>query len=408
MAFKKRALLPPLIIILAIVIVVVMTSLRPQPPERTKERPAVLVETLEVQPETVQFNIAGQGNVNPKISTHIIAQVTGQVIDIADNFVNGGFFKKGDVLLTIDPADYQVALQTAKANLAQAKANLAEESARAKVAKDEWESLQMGDIPALGIREPQVASAAAAVQSAQASVAKAQRDLERTVIRAPFDGIMQSKNVDMGQFVTMNTKVAALYGSEVAEIRVPLSDRDLAYIDMPEANHNGAFPAVELVAEVAGQEYRWFGNLVRSEGVLDNNSRVMYGVVEVQDPYNQLGQTHETPLYFSRFVRLSIQGYEAADVFVIPRYAMTISGKVWLVDEERRLFEREVSVLRSEENQLIVNAGLNAGDQVVLTQVPNALPSMKVRVLGDPLPPQQETAETGQALTAQMQESSDE
>lgn len=391
MAFKKRALLPPIIIVVAILLLVAMIALRPQPPQRSNEKPPVLVEVLEVQPENVRFQVEGQGNVKPKHMTNVVTQVSGQIIEVADNFVNGGFFKQGDVLVTIDPADYRVALQSAKASLAQAKAALAEESARAKVAKDEWESLQMGEIPALGIREPQVASAVAAVQSAEAAVAKAQRDLDRTVIRAPYDGILQNKNVDIGQYVSMNTQVGALYGSEVAEIRVPLSDRDLAYIDLPEANHDGASPHVALSSQVAGKTYTWHGNLVRSEGILDANSRVIYGVVEVQDPYNQASEQHDMPLRFGRFVQLVIDGIEAQQVFRVPRYALTIDDKLWVVDDERRLQLRDVNIVRAEAQHVVIDQGLDAGDLVVLTQLSNALPSMKVRIPSDPVIKQQES-----------------
>ena len=400
MAFKKRALLPPIIIVLAILLLVAMISMRPQPPQRSTERPAVLVEVMEVQPENIRFKVDGQGTVKPKHMTNLVTQVSGQIIEVSDNFVNGGFFDEGDVLLRIDPSDYQVAAQNAKASLAQAKAALAEESARARVAKEEWESLQMGEIPALGIREPQVASAVAAVQSAEAAVAKAERDLERTVIRAPFSGIFQNKNVDIGQYVSMNTQIGMLYGSEVAEVRVPLSDRDLAYIDLPEANHTGATPQVTLTSEVAGETYAWQGNLVRSEGILDENSRVIYGVVEVQDPYNLNAEQHPVPLRFGRFVQLVIDGIEAQQVFRVPRYALSINNNVWVVDDERRLQQRAVNIVRAEAQHVVINDGLKAGDLVVLTQLSNALPSMKVRIPGDPVIEQQETQQQEQSADA--------
>jgi RND family efflux transporter, MFP subunit len=400
MAFKKRALLPPLILVIAILLLVLMTALRPQPPQRSNERPPVLVEVVEAQPENIRFEVEGQGNVRPKHMTNLVSQVSGQVIEISENFVNGGFFDKGEIIVQIDPADYRVALQSAKASLAQAKAALAEESARAKVAKVEWESLQMGEIPALGIREPQVASAVAAVQSAEAAVAKAQRDLDRTTIRAPYAGILQNKNVDIGQFLTMNTQVGTLYGSEVAEIRVPLSDRDLAYIDLPDANHDGAYPHVALTSEVAGETYTWHGNLVRSEGVLDQNSRVIYGVVEVEDPYNQQSDRHPVPLRFGRFVELVIDGIEAQQVFRVPRYALSINNTLWVVGDERRLEQRDVNIVRSEAQHVVINEGLEPGDLVVLTQLSNALPSMKVRIPGDPVIKQQETKETQTAGVA--------
>ena len=400
MAFKKRALLPPLIIIVAIALVVLLGMLRPQLPMRSMERPAVLVEVQEAQPEDINLLVSGQGNVMAKHTTNLVAQVSGQVIEIAPNFHNGGYFNQGDMIVKIDPKDYQVALQNAKANLAQAKAALAEESARAKVAKEEWESLQLGEIPALGLREPQVASAVAAVQSAEAAVAKAQRDLDRTVIRAPFAGLLQSKNVDLGQFVNVSNQIAEMMGTETAEVRVPLSDRDLAFLNLPSNAQETDFPRVRLSSFVAGEKYEWQGRLVRSEGVLDSNSRVIYGVVEVQDPYNREGQTHEEILRFGRFVQLEIEGKYVENVYRIPRYALNTDGNVWLVGEERRLQRQHVEVLRAEENQVIVSDGLNAGDKVVLTQLANALPSMKVRLPGDPLPQQMEGPKAAEDETA--------
>ncbi|MDN7123928.1 efflux RND transporter periplasmic adaptor subunit [Pseudidiomarina sp. 1APP75-32.1] len=390
MTFKKRALLPPIIILVAVALVMALSMLRPQLPMRAKERPAVLVEVQQAEPESINLLVSGQGNVMPKQTTNLIAQVSGQVIETATNFHNGGFFKKGDMLLKIDSRDYEVALQNAKANLAQAKAALAEESARAEVAREEWESLQLGEIPDLGLRKPQVASAVAAMQSAEAAVAKAQRDLDRTIVRAPFDGVLQSKGVDLGQYVNVGSQIAQMMGTEVAEVRVPLSDRDLAYLNLPEAGQTADFPEVRLTSQVAGQNYFWQGKLVRSEGVLDSSSRVIYGVVEVRDPYNRNGQSHEHILRFGRFVALEIEGIFVENVYRIPRYALTADGNVWLVGEDRRLQRTHVEVLRAEENQVIVSEGLNPGDTVVLTQLSNALPSMKVRLPGDPLPEQME------------------
>ncbi|CAB0150333.1 Multidrug resistance protein MdtA [Pseudidiomarina piscicola] len=407
MAFKKRALLPPLIIIFAIVIVIGLGMMRPQLPMRSNERPAVLVEVQEAMPENLNLVVSGQGNVMPKHTTFLIAQVSGQITEIAPNFQNGGFFEEGDMVLKIDSRDYEVALQSAKANLAQAKAALAEESARAEVAREEWESLQLGEIPELGLRKPQVASAVAAMQSAQAAVAKAERDLDRTTVRAPFAGVLQNKNVDLGQYINSASQIAEIMGTKTAEIRVPLSDRDLAYLNLPEAEQKSDFPQVRLTSQVAGQTYEWQGRLVRSEGVLNTDSRVIYGVVEVQDPYNRAAKQHEKVLRFGRFVALEIEGIFVDNVFRMPRYALTTDGNLWLVDDERRLQRRHVEVLRTEENHVIIDGGLEAGDKVVLTQLANALPSMKVRLPGDPLPQQMEGPESTDDATNVGSQSAD-
>lgn len=391
MALKKRALLPPFIILSAILIVVVLSALKPEPPKRSNARPPALVDVLEVYPQDQQYVVAGQGNVMPKRMTTLNAQVSGQVIEVSDKYVNGGFFKQGETLIQIDPSDYRVAVQSAEASLAQARAALAEESARAKVAKEEWESLQLGEIPALGIREPQVASALAAVKSAEAALAKAQRDLERTAIKAPFAGILQNKNAELGQFITMNTQVGQLLGTDVAEVRVPLSDRDLAYLYLPEQfDQISQTPEVMLYSNVAGEAQRWRGHLTRSEGILDSNSRVIYGVVEVIDPYNLASEQHATPLRFGRFVQLDIEGIVAKGVYEVPRYAQSSNGNVWVVNDARELEAREVVIDRAEENTLYISEGLQPGDKVVLTQLVNALPGQKVRLATDPVPAQAE------------------
>lgn len=387
MAFKKRKLVPPLILIGAVLIAVVIANLRPQPPQRQNQRPAVLVEVMKISAEDVNFLVSGQGNVEAKHATMMMAQVGGKVIELSPNFVAGGFFKAGEVLVKIDPSDYQVALKTAKANLAQAQAQLAQESALAKVARDEWASLQMGEIPALGIREPQVASAVAGVQSAEASVAKAERDLERTIIRAPYDGLLQSKLVDIGQFVSVNSQIGRIMSTDTAEIRVPLSDRDIAYVNLPQPGDDLAdAPRVQLTSQVSGQPVTWYGRMIRTEGVLDMNSRVVYGVVEVADPYNRNGDTHPQPLRFGRFVQLEVEGKFAQGLYRLPRYAVNQDNKVWLVDSDRRLELRSVNIVRAEANHVYVDAGVSQGDTLVLTQLANALPSMKVRLPGDALP----------------------
>lgn len=391
MAMKKRAFLPPAIIALAIILAVALAATRTPPEQSQEERPAVLVDAMEVTPQDIRFQVASQGTVEPRHQTTLVAEVGGRVMELADDFVAGGFFEKGDMLVQIDPSDYRVMVQEARANLAQARAALEEELARAQVAKEEWASIEQGNIPSLGLREPQVASAVATVESAEARLQKAERDLERTTIRAPFDGLLRSRSVDVGQYLGTGSQVAVILGTEVAEVRLPLSDRDLAYLELPtQGAELTAEPDVKFVSDIAGQQTEWFGKLVRSEGILDANSRVIYGVVQVRDPYNQEGQTHSVPLRFGRFVQAAVAGNEAKDVFVLPRYALTSKGTVWVVDDERTIHEVEVNVLRTDANDVFVSEGIQGGDKVMLTQLANPLPGMKVRLEGDPLPETEE------------------
>ena len=390
MKLKKRAFIPPLIILLAIILAV-LASMTAKPPEKKQQqKPAAMVEVKEVTPRDMTFLVDSQGTAVPKHSTTLVAEVSGQIIDVSGKYNAGGFFKKGDVLLKIDPSDYEVAVQQARAQLLQAQAALEEEKARARVAEEEWSQFKEGEAPALGLRKPQLASALAALESAEANLAMAERNLERTTIRAPYDSVLRSKQADLGQFVGAGSQIATLYGTEVAQVRLPLSDLDITYLNLP--GESNAEPKVLLESQVSGVDTQWMGNLVRTEGVLDEASRVIYGVVEVEDPYNLNGQTHKEPLRFGRFVQAQVEGQQVTGVMEVPTYAINPDGTVWTVADERKLQKKEIEVIRTQANTSIVSEGLEEGDLVVLTQLKNALNGMKVRLEGDPLPEQMETS----------------
>mgnify|MGYP006396733721 FL=1 len=390
MKLKKRAFIPPLIILVAILLAV-LASMAAKPPEKKQQqKPAVMVEVKEVKARDMTFLVDSQGSATPKYSTTLLAEVSGQIVDVADKYNAGGFFKKGETLLQIDPSDYKVAVQQARAQLLQAQAALEEEKARARVAEEEWSQFTEGEAPALGLRKPQLASALASLESAEANLAMAERNLERTTIRAPYDSVLRSKQADLGQFVGAGAQIATLYGTEVAEIRLPLSDLDVTYLNLPEESQTE--PKVLLESQVSGVDTQWLGKLVRTEGVLDEASRVIYGVVQVEDPYNLNGQTHEEPLRFGRFVQAQVEGQQVTGVMEVPTYAINPDGTVWTVADERKLQKREIEVIRTQANTSIVSEGLKEGDLVVLTQLKNALTGMKVRLEGDPLPEQMETS----------------
>lgn len=390
MKFPKRAFIPPLIIVGAVVLAVLASMTAEPPKQREQSKPAAMVEVLEVSPRDMTFIVDSQGTVKPKHSTMLVAEVTGQIVDVADNYNAGGFFKEGDMLIQVDPSDYEVAVQQARAALLQAQSELEQEKARARVAEEEWAAFEEGKAPELGLRKPQLASAVAAVESAEANLAKAERDLERTTIKAPFDSVLRSKEANLGQFVSTGSQIALVFDTRTAEVRLPLSDLDMTYIKDPAAVEEK--PRVQLESLVSGQSATWQGRLVRTEGVLDESSRVIYGVVEVKDPYNLNAETHPVPLRYGRFVQAKIEGTAAQDVMEVPTYAINPDGSVWTVPENRELEKRDVEVVRTQGNTSLISAGLENGEKVVLTQLKNALPGTKVRLQGDPLPEQMETA----------------
>jgi RND family efflux transporter MFP subunit len=376
---KYSVVIPLIILVIVIVAAIGLASARKPPEKKAEVRLPLLVEVVPVQPQQVTYQIKSQGAVSAKQQTSLVSEVNGRLVRLADVFVEGGFFQAGELLAQIEPADYVTNVKATEATLANAQAALEEEKARVRVAEEDWRSFQAGKAPALGLRRPQLASALARVRSAEADVERAKRELQRTEIRAPYAGIVQNRAVDLGQFVSRGNVLGTIMGTDVAEVRLPLTDHDLAYLDL------AAQPAVTLSAEVAGQQLQWQARLVRTEGVLDERSRVIYAVAEVTDPY-QLTSHSLQPLRFGRFVQASIQGHQMQQVTVVPRHLLRPGNELLVVDSASTLQLRQVQLDRTDEQQAFINSGFRAGDQILISPVTNPLPGLKVRLSTDAEP----------------------
>lgn len=385
--------LPVIIIIGAVVLAVGLGSLRKPPAKVAEQRLPLLVNTAELQPQDLTYRIASQGTVTPKLETTLISEVNGRILAVADNFVAGGFFKKGDLLVQVEPADYLTAVKAAEAALAGAKAQLEEERARARVAETEWRSFTEGKAPALGLRQPQLASALANVQSKEAELERAQRDLARTEIRAPYDGMVRSRMANLGQFISRGSQLGMILGTEVAEVRLPLTDTDFGFL--PQQAAMVAEIPVTLSAVVAGQAQSWQAAVVRTEGVLDERSRVIYAVAEIRDPY-QLSGNAGAALQFGRFVQAEITGIAAAQVTKVPRHLLRPGNQLLVVDQQNQLQFRPVTLNRADANYAYIGSGYQAGDRLVTSPVTNPLAGTTVRLAGEV----QTTAEAETELAA--------
>ncbi|WP_019676600.1 efflux RND transporter periplasmic adaptor subunit [Arsukibacterium perlucidum] len=379
-SFFVKVILPVLVVMVAIAGAVGLSQLR-QPPEKNDEsRPAILVNTAAIMPDNIIYQVSSQGMVTPKLETSLISEVNGRVVAVADQFVAGGFFSKGDVLVTVEQSDYLTNVKAAQAALANAQAMLAEEKARVKVAEEEWRSFTDGSAPALGLRQPQLASALASVQSAEAELERAKRDLARTEIRAPYDGMVRSRAANLGQFISRGTVLGSIVGTDVAEIRLPLTDTDMAFLAMPDADGSDS-NKVTLSSTVAGQQLTWPAKLVRTEGMLDERSRVIYVVAEVTDPYQRKNQGRQV-LNFGRFVAASIVGTQAEQVVKIARHLLLPGNQILVVDKDNTLQFRQVTVDRATSEFAYIAAGLAATDQLALSAISNPLAGTVVRVAG--------------------------
>jgi RND family efflux transporter MFP subunit len=287
---------------------------------------------------------------------------------------------------------------------------LAEEEALADVARREWDRIGDGEPTPLTVREPQLAEARASVASTQKALAQAERDLDRTRVRAPFTGRVKEKLVDAGQFVTRGAPVGRIYAVDYAEVRLPLPGRDLAFLDLPLDGAGGAdAPEVRLTTEFAGERGAWTGRIVRTEGEIDPRTRMVYAVARVENPYRVNGTGARFPLASGLFVEGEIQGRTVSGVVILPRSALRGSNEVLVVDEEDRLHTRRVDVLRAEDDTVVIGDGLSPGERVCLSSLDVVVDGMKVRTPQAPSipsdPGERPDDETPAATTSQTEES---
>jgi len=387
MKLALRILLPLIVIGLGAFVAFTMIQNRPEPETQTVEITPPSVRVIVTQPETVRLKVRAEGTVAPRTETELVPEVSGRVTMISESLAVGGFFEAGEVLLEIDRREYELAAVRAQAAISQAELRLATEEEEAELARSEWESLGQGEPRPLVVRAPQIAEAKALLASAEAAYEKAEYDLERTVAKAPFAGRVREKRVDVGQFVSRGSSVARLYSVDFAEVRLPISDNELEFVNLPLAyrgqNERAAGPRVTLLADFAGKRHTWQGRIVRTEGEIDPRSRMVQAIAQVEDPYGK-ARPGRPPLAVGMFVEAEIYGKTAANVFVLPRIVLRGADQVLVVDNENRLRFRTVDILRTESDQVIIRSGLEAGERVGISIVEAAVDGMTVRVLEEP------------------------
>lgn len=375
----KQALLPAGIIIggfaLAAVIVATGPELKQLPPPSN----VLPVRTWLAESRSVQLSSFTHGEVAPRIATDLVPEVSGRVIWMSESLVSGGFFSSGDTLMKIEPLDYELALEQSRAALASAESELANATKAYQRQLDLAEKQSTSESQRDDARNRKQL-AEAKMREALAGVAKAERDLARTSIEASFDGRVRSERVDVGQFVSRGTPVASLYSTDVAEVRLPLPDEELAFLRLPldgVAAAGVASPRVILRTRFGGAEHEWEGTIVRTEGELDPQTRMINVIAQVEAPYRMEGD--RPPLAVGLFVEAEIIGRQVDDVFVIPRSALQANNQVYIVDSENRLVFRDVTILRTVEEEVYISAGLRPGDVVCLTTLAHAIEGMTVR-----------------------------
>jgi multidrug efflux system membrane fusion protein len=358
--------------------------IRANPPEaRQRSAPVkrdLIVSAIKVQAQTYQVQLESYGTVQPRTRTTLTAQVSGQVVYVNPNVRDGGFFDKGDVLASIDTRDYQANVHIAQSILMDAFQVLSETKARSVQAQEDWENLgNEGDPPELVIQIPQLEAAKARVTSAKATLQKAELELERTRIIAPFAGRVLQKSVAIGQVVSVNSSIAEIYATDYIEIRLPIRNRDLEFVDLPETyrGEKGASHEinVQIVSELVG-ETQWDAKLVRTESAIDESARQLHVIAQIDDPFAK-SLNGKPQLKIGQYVTARLTGNELENVFVIPN-ATIYQGSYVYIAEKGLLKRIDIDIAWQNENDAIIKAGLKDGDLLITTPLGQVTSGIRV------------------------------
>ena len=377
-----KVFLTLLILTLAVVAAAGIIMTRPMPEPVAIAPNVVAIRGIQMEAENIPLTIYAQGVVEPLTASELITQVNGRVAWVSPNFNAGGFFKQGEPLVKLESEDYEARVGLAEAREVRALAEFEHATFELKrmraLVKDQLVSQAMLEN---AVRQTRLTEAA--LKEAQINLDQAERDLDRTELRAPFDAIVRSKAVDLGEFVSMGKPLAQLFAADGFEVRLPVLDTQLAYLNLPSsieatAPLNSAnLPSVRLSAQYAGAAASWDAQLVRSESEIDRRSRMVTLVARVSGARNALSAN---PLPVGAFVNAEIEGITLENAFQLPRSALRQGNQVLVVDEESRLRFREVSIARYEQDRILIQSGLKEGDIVNVSPIQAVVDGMEVTV----------------------------
>lgn len=389
----KKILLP---IVLIVVTIALMMMIFKNPPAGKRAKPSkaaqMTVVTTTLTPQNYQVIVESFGTVKPRTQSVLFAQVSGQINKVSKQFRAGGFFEQGDILIQLDDRDYRAEVKIAQASLMSAQQSLEEEGARVKQAEADWKRLGNGQTPnALVLRQPQYEAAKAQVLSAEALLDKVKLSLERTKIVAPYAGRVLKKNVDIGQVISSNTQLANIFAVDYVEIRLPIKNKDLPLMKLPEEYRNAhehsegegdESPMISNVAissDLMGEQV-WQGKIVRTESAIDEVSQQLYVVAQIIRPYDS-EYNQGAQIKMGQYVTANITGREIEQALVIPSSAIYQGSYVYIV-QDSLLMRKNIQLGWKNGTEAIVTQGLSAGDELVLTSLGQVSSGTPVAIAG--------------------------
>lgn len=412
-------LVPLLIVIGFFIATQVMVKAFDKPKEKERSFNTLAVRGDYAKRGDVVLEVNTQGEARPRTEIDLVPEVSGKVIYVSPNFIEGGLFKKGETLYRIDDRDYKVAVIRAESGVAQAEQALARENAEGEIARRDFEELGQGEPTALALRQPQRQQAEAALQAAEAELEAANLQLSRTYVKAPFNGRVRAKNSDLGQFVTPGFRLGRVFSTDIFEVRLPLNDSDLAKLELPiafVAKDRKSAPLVNLSAQVAGKTQTWEARIMRTDSAFDTQTRSLSAIAEVFDPYGSGLSDNGMPLAPGLFISANIKGITYKDAIILPRDGLRPDDKVYLSTEDGKGTIRDVVVIDSNEERAALASGVQEGELVILSPMEKSRVNMRLKVidvndpdnvLREPPPPPKEPSDSDEKGEKKSDQSKD-
>ena len=395
---KKRKLIL-ITLVASLAISYVLGQMKPTPDKNITERKSPIVSSITLKKENIKISIDSQGMVAPLIETILSAEVSGTIVEISPKFLAGGVFKEGEILMRIDPTIYIVALDQAKA-LKDQRQNEYEDAE--KIRKQGF------------LSESEYLSSVTALAAAEAELVKSQRNLDRTKIVLPYDGMVRDKSADLGQYVNigkqLGTKIVlpydgmvrdksadlgqyvnigkqlgTVFATDVAEVRLPLSDKDVLFADLPSSQQTSLSddvtgPEVEFTDDQSNSTNKRYGYIARSEGVIDEKTRMTYAVARLEDPYNLKGKDGITALPIGSFVSAKIYPTKEYEFIKIPRSAIINNRQVILINDSNQIYFQNIELVRTDKDFGYIAEGIEDGQRISITSIEDGINGMKVRI----------------------------
>ncbi|MGB6230209.1 MAG: efflux RND transporter periplasmic adaptor subunit [Litorimonas sp.] len=385
--YSKRIqsiLIPILILLMFPMAALAVINANEEPEEQRRPFTPLAVVADTAKRQDVRLVVTTQGEARPQTEINLVPQVGGKIVYVAPNFIEGGIFRRGETLVRIDPSDYQVAISRAEANVAQAQQVLTREIAEGEIARGDYEELGRGVPTDLALRVPQRQQAEAALQAAQADLQNARLQLTRASVTAPFSGRVREKTSDLGQFVSPGSPLGRIFSTDIVEVRLPFTDADLAKIDLPiayVAESRAAAPKVKLSTTIGGVRQTWQGEIMRTEATYDTQSRALFAIAEVADPYGAGASDNGVPIAPGLFVDAEIEGRIFENAIVIPRDGLRVNEEIYVVDDKGQAEIRTVSVIDATPQRAVLSSGVEAGELVVLSPMERSRVSIPLKVI---------------------------